>query len=93
MREPRTYLVEMRGKVYQRTAEHIRPRNSKINIIEPVKDTPLMPNLQPPVPLTPNTPPATPVKKMTTKLTTPKTTPRVSSPQKLPPVRNMIVSS
>ena len=88
MREPRTYLVEMRGKVYQRTAEHIRPRSSKININEPVKDTPLMPNLQPPVPVTPNTPPATPVKKMTTKLTTPKPTPRVSSPQKLPPVRN-----
>ena len=88
MREPRTYLVEMRGKVYQRTAEHIRPRSSKININEPVKDTPLMPNLQPPVPVTPNTPPATPVKKMTTKPTTLKPTPRVSSPQKLPPVRN-----
>ena len=88
MREPRTYLVEMRGKVYQRTAEHIRPRSSKININEPVKDTPLMPNLQPPVPVTPNIPPATPVKKMTTKPTTLKPTPRVSSPQKLPPVRN-----
>ena len=78
MREPRTYLVEMRGKVYQRTAEHIRPRSSRINIDEPVKDIPLMPSLQPPV--VPITPQVTPVKKTTPKPTTPKPVPRVTPP-------------
>ena len=59
MREPRTYLVEMRGKAYQKTAEHIRPRSSRINIDEPVKDILLMQSLQPPViPITPQVTPS-----------------------------------
>ena len=85
MREPRTYLVEMRGKVYQRTAEHIRPRNSRINIDEPVKDIPLMLSLQPPV--VPITPQVTPVKKTSPKPTTPKPVPRVT-PSTPPQVKN-----
>ena len=39
MREPRTYIVEMRAKVYQRIAEHIRLRSTRISIDEAVKDT------------------------------------------------------
>ena len=85
MREPRTYLVEMRGKLYQSTAEHIRPRSSRINIDEPVKDIPLMPSLQPPV--VPITPQVTPVKKTTPKPTTPKPVPRVT-PSTPPQVKN-----
>ena len=75
----------MRGKVYQRTAEHIRPRSPRINIDEPVKDIPLMPSLQPPV--TPITPQVTPAKKTTPKLTTPKPVPRVT-PLMPPLVKN-----
>ena len=85
MTEPRTYLVEMRGKVYQRTAEHIRPRSSRINIDEPVKDIPLMPSLQPPV--TPITQQVTPVKETTPKPTTPKPVLRVTPPTP-PQVKN-----
>ena len=82
MIELRTYLVEMRGKVYQRTAEHTRPRSSRINLYEPVKDTPMMQSLQRTVtPIT--TPQVTPVKKITSKFTTPKLVPRVTSPSML----------
>ena len=78
MTEPRTYEVEMRGKVYQRTAKHIRPR---INFDEPVKNIPLMLSLQTPV--IPITPQVTPVKKIKPKPSTPKPVLRVTSP-KLP---------
>ncbi len=73
-REPRTYLVEIRGKVFQRTREHIRARRSDVQENQP-RDVPfLIPDVTPePVAVTP------PEKKSTSEKPPPAAS---SSPQK-----------
>ena len=88
IREPRTYLVEMRGKVYQRTLEHNRPRSSNVPVQQqPERDVPALHQDIPAPPVAPVTP-ATPMKKPSiTNHDRPPATPRRQPTSSSPPSR------
>jgi hypothetical protein len=85
-REPRTYLVEMRGKVFQRTQEHIKPRSPTMAVTPPVGDAEVL--LPPVVPDEPQPVPASPMKKMpvqTTRKTNPQPEKTTEGPRSFQP--------
>lgn len=96
VREPRTYIVDVNGKVYYRTREHLKPRsNMPEEIMDTSKDQPRIttavastPTI---IPQASNTTPPTPIK-ITTPRTrkVPPTLAKARSPVKPPPLPTIV---
>ena len=85
VREPRTYTVDIKGKVYYRTREHLKPRSDNVSVPKtvdeplgepipefiPVPTTTVVPSVSEPKPSIPSDKYATPVKSPAVKVKSP----------------------
>ena len=85
VREPRTYTVDIKGKVYYRTREHLKPRSDNVSVPKtvdeplgepipefiPVPTTTVVPSVSEPKPSIPSDKHATPVKSPAVKVKSP----------------------
>ena len=93
VREPRTYIVNVNGKVYYRTREHLKPRSNNMSeeIVNTRREehpriTTAVTRIPTEIPPTSTATPSTPRKTATpTTQKTPPTTAKVRSPMKPPP--------